>query len=80
MKARLHKGQAIGWVWQMKRRGEAVPLISHTDKAQIRPRLQHRILHGHSISRSLLKSFALIFSSSACLESIDAQSMSSLLI
>ena len=47
MEVRLHKGQPVGWVRQVKGRGEAVPLIPHTDVAEIGPWLQQRSLGAH---------------------------------
>ena len=47
MEVRLHKGQPVGWVWQVEGGGEAVPLIPHTDVAEIGPWLQQRCLNAH---------------------------------
>ena len=47
MEARLHKGQPVGWVRQVKRGGEAVPLVPHTDITEVGPWLQQRCLDAH---------------------------------
>ena len=60
MKVGLHKGQPVGWVRQVEGRGEAVPLIPHTDVAEIGPWLQQRSLDAHEDGHTALSSTCLL--------------------